>query len=248
MKSSSSLLSLGNKALLLAAIFLFSSSAGAVDVNGDARILDGDTVAIQQTKIRLEGVDAPETNQICLNSQGARWACGVEARDQLTRHIAGRPVSCVSSGEDAYHRTLATCFVGREDLNAWLVREGWALAFIRYSDKYSVDEEDARKARRGLWAGAFIAPWDWRHGGNPQVLGASSVPTNSRHLLLSPAAVSTPPSAECTIKGNVNRKGERIYHLAGSSHYGKVNMSSGDKRWFCSEEEAQAAGWRPPAR
>jgi len=100
-----------------------------------------------------------------------------------------------------------------------------------------------------MWSGAFIAPWDWRHRDRQTViLGALSVPVASQALLLAPASASGAPSPDCIIKGNVNRNGERIYHRPGGSHYAQVNMNSSEKRWFCTEQEAQAAGWRPAAR
>jgi hypothetical protein len=100
-----------------------------------------------------------------------------------------------------------------------------------------------------MWSGAFIAPWDWRHRDRQTIiLGALSVPVTAQTLLLAPASAAGAPSPDCLIKGNVNRKGERIYHLPGGPHYAQVNMNSGGKRWFCTEQEAQAAGWRPAAR
>jgi endonuclease YncB( thermonuclease family) len=147
---------------------LACSLAQAADLSGVPRIVDGDTLAIGATKVRLEGIDAPETDQVCLNANGAHWACGIDARDQLAAHIAGREINCTSSGTDVYRRTLAICHLANEDLNAWLVQQGWALAYVKYSSAYRQVEEDARANQRGLWQGAFIAPWDWRHrtGGN----------------------------------------------------------------------------------
>jgi endonuclease YncB( thermonuclease family) len=232
------------------AFFLFvPNRTFAEDISGVPRIVDGDTIAIGEVKIRLEGIDAPESDQVCLDAQAARWSCGNEATKQLSDHIAGRPIACTPTGQDAYHRTLAICHLGAEDLNAWMVRQGWALAFVKYSNLYVHDEEIARNAQSGLWSGAFIAPWDWRHRDRQTIiLGALSVPITAQSLLLAPASSAGAPSAECLIKGNVNRQGERIYHLPGSVHYPQVNMNSNEKRWFCTEEEAKAAGWRPAIR
>jgi endonuclease YncB( thermonuclease family) len=190
------------------------SLAQAADLSGVPRIVDGDTLAIGTTKVRLEGIDAPETDQVCLNANGARWTCGIEARDQLTAHVAGQQINCTSHGTDVYRRTLATCYLAKEDLNGWLVQQGWALAYVQYSSAYRQVEEDARANQRGLWQGAFIAPWDWRHRNNKTViLGAFSVPITAQAVLLAPSAIEGAPSPECTIKGNVNRNGERIYHM-----------------------------------
>ena len=166
---------------ILAVILLAVMHAHAAEIiSGVPRIVDGDTLAMGAAKIRLAGIDAPESDQICLDARGARWTCGIEARDRLVEHIGTRAIDCTPSGSDAYHRTLAVCSVAGEDLNAWMVRQGWALAFIKYSQAYRVDETTARDARRGLWSGAFIAPWDWRHRGRQTtVLGAVAV--GSRH-------------------------------------------------------------------
>jgi hypothetical protein len=80
------------------------------------------------------------------------------------------------------------------------------------------------------------------------ILGPLSVPTHTQKLLLQPASAAEAQSADCTIKGNLNRKGERIYHLPGSLDYAKIKMAAPGKRWFCTEEEAEAAGWRPAKR
>ena len=97
--------------------WLTCSLAQAADLSGVPRVVDGDTLAIGATKVRLEGIDAPETDQICLNANGVRWTCGIDARDQLTAHIAGRVVTCSSKGTDVYKRTLAICSLAGEDLN-----------------------------------------------------------------------------------------------------------------------------------
>lgn len=148
------------------------------------------------------------------------------------------------SGSDRYGRFLAICFLGEDDLNRWLVSQGLALAYVQYSDRYQAVEEAAKRNRKGLWAGAFVAPWDWRHR-TPQtaLLGATAAKANG--AALSEINVKAPPVQDCSIKGNVNRTGVRIYFLPGTSAYGKVKMNKGlGERWFCTEQEAQAAGWR----
>ena len=142
-----------------------------------------------------------------------RWTCGIDARNELVAHIAGREINCTPSGFDVYRRTLATCYLAGEDLNGWMVQEGWALAYVKYSSAYRQVEEDARANQRGLWQGAFIAPWDWRHRNNKTViLGAFSVPIDAQAMLLGSSATKGAPSPECTIKGIISRNGERIYH------------------------------------
>lgn len=235
-------------AVFLFGVFSFVANA-AETISGVPRIVDGDTLEIATTKIRLASIDAPESDQVCLDANHKRWACGIEAHDRLVNYIANRSVDCVPTGKDAYKRTLAMCTVAGEDLNRWIVQQGWALAFVRYSKEYVPDEEAARDARRGLWSGTFIAPWDWRHRNHQTVvLGAISVPVSAQKELLAPESAADAPSPDCIIKGNVNRKGERIYFLPGQLDYAHVEMSKPGKRWFCSEDEAKAAGWRPAAR
>ena len=234
----------------LTALMLMGAVAKAADLAGVPRIVDGDTLAIGATKVRLEGIDAPETDQYCINATGVRWTCGIEARDKLVAHVAGREITCTSSGIDAYKRTLGACRLNGEDLNRWMVQEGWALAYVKYSSVYIGAEEDARTHQRGLWQGAFIAPWDWRHRNTKTViLGAYSVPINAQSMLLPRSATEGAPSLDCIIKGNISRHGERIYHLPNQRFYARIRMDKGgEKRWFCTPEEAEAAGWRRALR
>jgi endonuclease YncB( thermonuclease family) len=148
---------------LVSSIFIVPFSAVALDlVEGPARIVDGDTVEIRGIKIRLEGIDAPETDQLCLDKQAQRWTCGIEARDRLIAHVRNESWACAISGLDRYGRSLGMCKVDGENVNGWMVANGWALSFTHYSHVYDKDETAARSERKGLWEGAFIAPWDWR--------------------------------------------------------------------------------------
>jgi len=237
------------KTILVFAIFV-CSLAHAADFSGEPRVVDGDTLTLGTARIRLEGIDAPETDQICLNASATRWTCGIGARDRLSSHIAGRSVVCVSSGTDRYGRALGTCSLGGENLNEWMVLQGWALAYVQYSSKYVCAEEQARTNQRGLWSGAFIAPWDWRHRNrNTIILGALSVPIDAQKVLLAPSGKEGAPSEDCVIKGNVSRNGERIYHAPNQKYYAKIDMSKRNgTRWFCTPDEAEAAGFRRALR
>jgi endonuclease YncB( thermonuclease family) len=129
---------------------------------GSARIIDGDTIDIADTRIRLEAIDAPELDQTCEDAQRRRWSCGAVASRELRRHVGGEKVSCEPSGYDRYRRVLAICYLPDEsDLNAWMVRQGWAVAF-RSTTRYRAEQEEAAAAHRGLWAGKFVLPWEWR--------------------------------------------------------------------------------------
>ncbi len=129
---------------------------------GRARIADGDSLVIAGARIRLEGIDAPELGQNC-GRAGGEYACGREARAALARLVAGRDVTCESRQNDRYGRALAVCAAGGVELNRAMVDAGWAVAYGGYRDA----EDAARRARRGLWAGDFERPQEWRriHGG-----------------------------------------------------------------------------------
>jgi len=126
-------------------------------------VSDGDTIRSGQLRIRLHGIDAPERQQHCTTSDRARWACGNAARDALKTLVASvAALDCQITDVDRYGRLIMRCFAGEVDVGARLVRTGMALAYRRYADDYIADEEAARAARSGLWAGQFDAPWDWR--------------------------------------------------------------------------------------
>lgn len=176
---------LGLAGVLLLAVGTISTSAA--DLTGVPNIVDGDTVEISGVKVRIEGIDAPEMSQFCLDDKSQPRECGKGVRYQLVKKSAGRPWTCRVSGQDVYHRSLATCHVGGEDIGRWMVRSGMALSFKRYSHAYDEDEKAAREDRAGLWSGTFIAPWDWRsRNKSTEVLGAVSVPIDAQKVLLRP--------------------------------------------------------------
>jgi endonuclease YncB( thermonuclease family) len=132
-------------------------------VIGKAWVIDGDTIDISGTRIRLLGIDAPESAQSCTDGNKRSWLCGRAATRELKDLIAGRPLACEPSGLDRYRRVLAVCMLpDGTDVNAWMVRQGWALAY-GYSTPYRSEEAEAQAAKRGIWTGTFMAPWDWRH-------------------------------------------------------------------------------------
>ena len=136
--------------------------AHADDVTGPARIVDGDTIWIGETKIRLHGIDAPETKQECHMQDGSEYLCGEASIDALRVLINSEPVRCEGGAYDRYKRLIAVCYSGTVNLNAELVRQGWALAYRRYSKDYVSAEKEAQVAKRGVWAGEFEPPWEWR--------------------------------------------------------------------------------------
>ena len=151
-----------NRLVLVFALFGIASSTDA-DLSGPALIVDGDTITISGNKIRLNGIDTPEQNQTCRRA-GITWRCGYEATETLRKWTYTKEVRCVGNTKDRYGRLIANCFVDGYNVNARLVYEGLALAYRKYSKQYVPEEDKARAAKRGMWAGEFVAPWDWRKG------------------------------------------------------------------------------------
>ncbi len=200
-------------------------------IEGSAQVIDGDTLEIESEHIRLLDIDAPELAQTCIATIEQLHRCGEAAADALAARIDRSPVTCRWDSRDDYGRVLAHCLVDNEDLSAWSVRTGWSFAFVRYSTRLVEEERAARRERLGIWAADEVEePWTFRQ------------------TRWNKAAEDAPD--RCAIKGNVNAKGERIYHLPWSSRfYGRTRIdTSKGERWFCTENEAQAAGWRPAKR
>jgi endonuclease YncB( thermonuclease family) len=135
----------------------------ADDLTGQASITDGDTLDIHGTRIRLWGIDAPESSQLCRGEDSLQYRCGAQAANNLDAFIAGRPVSCLPISLDRYGRTVATCSASGQDLGDWLVRNGLALDWPEYSKrKYDAAQRDAEQAGRGIWKGSYVEPWLYR--------------------------------------------------------------------------------------
>ena len=137
-------------------ILIFSSA------NSDQLIVtDGDTIRIGDERIRFSGIDAPEIKQTCIY-QEIEFKCGEFSKNLLIEKISNQEVSCIRENTDQYGRTLAECFVGKESLSSYLVREGYAFAYRKYSDKFIPDEEYAQSKGNGMWSMDFMFPWDFR--------------------------------------------------------------------------------------
>ena len=124
-------------------------------------VTDGDTIRIGEERIRFSGIDAPEIKQTCIY-QEIEFNCGEFSKNLLIEKIADQEVSCIRESKDQYGRTLAECFVGKESLSSYLVREGYAFAYRQYSDKFIADEEYAQSKSNGMWGMNFMFPWDFR--------------------------------------------------------------------------------------
>jgi endonuclease YncB( thermonuclease family) len=211
------------RSLALAGLVAGSLPFAVMAQEAPARVIDGDTLDIAGERIRLHGIDAPEKDQTC-TIDGEEWECGIAAWGYLVQLLAGQIVTCDPRDIDQYGRTVAVCFADNQDINAAMVADGWALAYREYSQDYVPHEAAAETAGLGLWQGAFVPPWEWRQGGR----------LDENEIL-----------PECALKGNIARGGERIYHVPGGRYYGVtvMNLEAGE-RWFCTEAEAVAAGWR----
>jgi endonuclease YncB( thermonuclease family) len=132
-----------------------------VTITGRASVVDGDTVEIHGARIRLFGIDAVESGQWC-RKDGKPWLCGKDSAFALADKIGETPITCSGDEFDRYSRLIARCSLNGEDLGGWMVENGWAVAFRRYSEIYVEQENRAREKRIGLWSGEFQMPWEWR--------------------------------------------------------------------------------------
>jgi endonuclease YncB( thermonuclease family) len=221
------------------------ASISAETLVGRASVIDGDTIEIHGERIRFNGIDAPESAQLCADSGGRMYRCGAISAEALAEWLAASsPTSCKFIERDQYGRFVGNC--ARADgasVQRWLVRNGLAMDWPRYSNGAFAKEQSAAKAEKiGIWQGNFQPPWEWRAAQREQT-------DNPSTISLVPSAARFPAASEqsgaCNIKGNISRKGERIYHVPGQKYYAQTQISIGKgERWFCSEQEARSAGWR----
>jgi endonuclease YncB( thermonuclease family) len=235
--------------IVVLALILMAETGSAADVMATS----GDTVRVGRALIRLAGIQGPELDQTCLDDKGVSWTCGIAARDRLAEAIGGAKVDCDDQGVDPQHpkRRLGICWLEGADisLNQRLVREGWAVSFAPGAERrFKADEDDAQDNRRGLWQGCFIAPADFQRGEKRQARlrgrGCRVLSDQVARDLLFPARPAMPPG--CAIKGNnvlrAQVTGHRgVYHLESCRSYPRAKWPN---RWFCSEDDAQAAGYR----
>lgn len=217
-----------------------------------AVIKDGNTLQLGDITYRLDGIDAPELDQICIDDHADPWTCGVDARDQLAKLTGKRPVRCSDEGRDKNHRKRhsGVCTVEGEttSLNQLLVRQGFALNLEPAAKgRFREDEAGAKNDRRGLWKGCFVSPEEFRHGKKDGILlGRSCRADKDREIreVLFPNHPAMPSG--CSIKGKFAVRARvtgniGVYHLQGCRSYPALTKPD---RWFCSEDEAQAAGFR----
>lgn len=215
-------------AILVAAWPVLPSAAV---LEGAARVIDGDTLEISGTRIRLHGIDAPERSADC---RGTVQDCFEAANARMRTLIAGQVLHCRDLGERTHGRIVAQCLVAGEDIALPLLREGMVMACPRFAQRhehsqvYMEIERQARSDALGLFA----------DGADPSRAG----------FCQTSARVSAPEATGCAIKGNISGNG-RIYHMPGQRDYARTVIDEArGERWFCSEVEARAAGWRPAQR
>ena len=125
------------------------------------RVIDGDTIVLNGEKIRFSGIDTPELKQKCIKNN-QKVFCGMLAKKLLLEKIGNKTPKCIREGKDIYKRTLAECFINGESLSVFLVKNGYAFAYRKYSQKFIKEEEFAKKNKNGLWSMKFEYPWDFR--------------------------------------------------------------------------------------
>lgn len=215
-------------------------------------VRDGDTIQLGSVTYRLDGIDAPELDQMCIDDHADPWSCGIDARDQLSALIAGRGVHCDDLGPDKTFRNrhAGICRVDGDaaSLNRQLVRQGLAISVESAIKLHLKDDAAAAKADgRGLWTGCFVAPQEFRAGKKDgALLGGACRADRDREIraVLFPQDLAMPPG--CSIKGKFAVRARvtgnvGIYHLQGCRSYAGL---TGPDRWFCTEDDARAAGFR----
>ncbi len=208
-----------------------------LEFQGIPRVIDADTLDVAGQNIRLGGIDAPEMSELCTDTKGNAWACGVWATQHARELLNGKTVRCIDLGDRSYARVVGRCYLNGRDLAVLLIEAGAARPCLRFARAQGTDqiyqqaEDRAKAARAGIYAGPL----------NP-VAGFCKERAQRQT-----AGRGADPATECAIKGNVSANG-RIYHMPGQRDYDRVTMRGPETRWFCSEDEARAAGWRRARR
>ncbi|MDU6243477.1 MAG: thermonuclease family protein [Bradyrhizobium sp.] len=243
---------LRDRLLSLCGAIVIGAGMASASLVATAAVRSGDTLQLGETVYRLDGIDAPEVDQLCIDDHADPWSCGVEAREQLTRLIAGRAVRCDDLGPDKplKSRRLGLCTVDGDklSLNQQMARAGYAVSAdpaVKYRAKDDIAA--AKEALRGIWKGCFVAPGEFRTDKKDgSLLGASCRSDRDREIrdVLFPDSPSAPPG--CSIKGKFAVRARvtgniGIYHLQGCPSYPATTEPD---RWFCSEDDARASGFR----
>jgi endonuclease YncB( thermonuclease family) len=238
--------------IVLVAALLSTFLAATPSSAATVVVRDGSTLQLGNLTFRLDGIDTPPIDQLCIDEHAESWTCGIEARDQLAKLIGDHEVRCDDLGPDptAKKRHLGVCKIEGEttSLSQLLVGKGFALNVeSSATGRFKVDEAQAREDRQGLWRGCFVAPQEFRRGKKDGALLGGSCPADRDKEIreaLFPDDLAMPSG--CNIKGKYAVRARvtgniGIYHLQGCRSYPALTNPD---RWFCSEEDAQAAGFR----
>ncbi len=214
----------------IATLLLVAAPVMVHALEGRARVIDGDTLVVAGETVRLHGIDAPESKQSCESAGGGRWACGRWASAELVDIVGRSELRCEGRERDRYGRLVAKCYLRGADIGEEMVLRGAAHAYRKYALDYVDAEKAAFIAARGLWQGDHLPPEAYRAGQAPQPQPQPK------------------PASGCAIKGNISKSGH-IYHMPGQRDYAATRITEAKgERWFCSEAEARAAGWRAARR
>ena len=229
----------------------FLAAGPALAVTGTATVRDANSIQLGDVTYRLDGVDAPELDQVCIDEHADPWTCGLEARDQLAKLIKGRSVRCDDVGPEKNfgkrHRAICTADGDKASLNEQLVRQGYAIAREPIKANVKPAAADAKAATTGIWKGCIVAPQYIRTGKKDgALLGTACRSDRDKEIraVLFPEEPAAPPN--CSIKGKLAVRARvtgniGIYHLRGCPSYPATTKPD---RWFCSEDDAEAAGFR----
>ncbi|QIQ87965.1 thermonuclease family protein [Erythrobacter sp.] len=225
--------------LLMLLALLYSTPAVAQVIEGTATVVDGDTIDMTGTRIRLAHIDAPEAKQVCEKDE-QEWACGFEATAILASLVDGQKLSCTVLEHDIYGRAVATCQTRSFNLGTEMVRRGMAVLGEDAPYDYAAALGVAKRMNWGLWASTFQEPAEWR-AANPQHASRAAGRAERGQVRATRVRERVYRNQYgCAIKGNRSRRGEWIYHLPGRPYYDATRA----EELFCTESEAQAAGYR----
>ena len=238
--------------IVLGAILLMMSVPASPTWAASPTVRDGGTLQLGNVTYRLDGVDAPAFDQLCIDDHADSWTCGIEARDQLSKLIGGRSVRCDDLGVDPLtkkrHIGICTADGEKTSLNQAMVKLGFALNLEpAVKARFKEDEAGARDGKLGLWKGCFLTPREFRIGRRDGALLGGACRADRDHEIrevLFPEELVQP--AGCSIKGKYAVRARvtgnlGIYHLQACPSYPGTTRPD---RWFCSEDDAQGAGFR----
>ena len=153
------------KKILFIFLFLLLITTNLYTEEKTLNVIDGDTIKINNIKYRFSGIDTPEINQTCKKDEEIIY-CGIIAKNKLIEKIGSHIPNCIAESTDRYKRIIAECFVNNKSLSKYLVRNGYAFAYRKYSKKFILDEDYAKKNKLGLWQMEFQYPWEYRKTNN----------------------------------------------------------------------------------